>query len=114
MTARQKNISGLCKHAGMTRQNYYAKRKHRQSMAMNEEFILTLVKRERHEQPRLGARKVLVLIKDELAENNAVIGRDRFFNLLRPNNLLVERKKAFIPKTTNSKHNLPILLSCIR
>ncbi len=113
MTAQQKNISGLCKHAGMTRQNYYAKRKHRQSMTVDGEFILTLVRRERHVQPRLGARKVLVLIKDELAENNADIGRDRFFDLLRPNNLLLDRKKAFIPRTTNSKHNLPIFRNLI-
>jgi transposase InsO family protein len=113
MTARQKNISGLCKRSGMTRQNYYAKRKRRQKMIIDEEFILSLVRRERHEQPRLGARKVLFLINDELEENNATIGRDRFFDLLRPNNLLVERKKAFIPKTTNSRHTLPIFKNLI-
>ena len=113
MTARQKNISGLCKRSGMTRQNYYAKRKRRQKMVVDEDFILSLVKRERHEQPRLGGRKVLFLIKDELEENNAVIGRDRFFDLLRPNSLLVERKKSFIPRTTNSRHTLPVFKNLI-
>jgi transposase InsO family protein len=48
------------------------------------------------------------IIKDELAENNISIGRDRFFRLLRSKDLLVERKKAFIPKTTNSRHSLPV------
>lgn len=113
MTARQKNISGLCKRSGMTRQNYYAKRKRRQKMVVDEDFILSLVKRERREQPRLGGRKVLFLIKDELEENNAAIGRDRFFDLLRPNRLLVERKKSFIPRTTNSRHTLPVFKNLI-
>ena len=113
MTVGQRNISGLCKRSGMTRQNYYSRRKRRQNMLIDEDFILSLVKRERYEQPRLGARKVLFLIKDELKENNAAIGRDRFFDLLRPNNLLVERKKAFIPKTTNSRHTLPIFKNLI-
>jgi len=32
----------------------------------------------------------------------------RFFNVLRDNKLLVERKKVFTPKTTNSRHSLPV------
>jgi transposase InsO family protein len=113
MKGQRKNVSGLCKHAGMTRQNYYTKRKRRQNMAINEEFILNLVRRERCVQPRLGTRKLLVLIKDELTDNNAAVGRDRLFDLLRPNNLLLERKKAFIPKTTNSRHSLPVFHNLI-
>ena len=98
MIVRRKNISGLCQHAGMTRQNYYSKRRRRQKKSVDEDFILELVKRERHEQPRLGCRKLRVLIRDELKDNNASIGRDRFFALLRSNGLLLERKRAFIPK----------------
>ncbi len=82
-------------------------------MSINEEFILNLVRRERHGQPRLGARKVLVLIRDELSENDAAIGRDRFLDLLRLNNLLLEREKTFIPKTTNSRHCLPVFHNLI-
>lgn len=111
---RRKNISGLCNRAGMSRQNYYSHRKRRTKMFIDEEFILSLVRRERKEQPRLGSRKVLTLIKGELEENNACVGRDRFFDLLRPNDLLIERKKAFIPKTTNSRHSLPVFKNLLK
>jgi len=114
MNKKQKNISGLCKRTGMTRQNYYAKRQRRQKLLIDEKFILSLVRRERQEQPRLGARKVLTLIKGELEENNADVGRDRFFDLLRPNHLLIERKKVFIPKTTNSMHSLPVFKNLLK
>lgn len=107
MTARQKNISGLCRHAGMTRQNYYSKRIRRQKMAVDEGLILELVRNERRVQPRLGARKVMSLIRGELAAAHVQIGRDRLFKVLRSNDLLIARKKSFAPRTTNSRHYLP-------
>jgi len=110
----RRNISGLCNRTGMSRQNYYAHRKRRAKLLIDEELILSLVRRERREQPRLGTRKVLTLIKNELEENNACLGRDRFFDLLRPNDLLIERKKSFIPKTTNSRHSLPVFRNLIK
>ena len=100
-------ISPLCKKVGITRQNYY---KHRVSMKKREidnKFIISLVHRERQIHPRLGARKVLSLIGGELKSQSAFIGRDRFFDLLKENSLLLERKKSK-PKTTNSRHTLPV------
>ena len=113
MSVGQQNISGLCKRVGMTRQNYYSKRKRRQKKVVDEDFILDLVKRERHQQPRLGCRNLQVLIKDELDDNDVSIGRDCFFDLLRSNDLLLERKKSFIPKTTNSRHSLPVFRNLV-
>jgi len=101
------NISGLCDRVGMSRQNYYAKRRRRQKRAVDEDFLLKLVYRERQQQPRLGGRKVLHLIGDELARHDAAVGRDRFFQVLRDNGLLIERKPGRV-RTTNSRHCLPV------
>ena len=105
--SKEMKISPLCKRVGTTRQNYY---KHRVSMKKKEidnEFIVDLVRRERHIQPRLGGRKMLSIIGGELKTQSAFIGRDKFFSLLKEKNLLVERKKSK-PKTTNSRHTLPV------
>ncbi len=97
----------------MTRQNYYAKRKQRQQRAVDEARIVELVNQERFVQPRLGCRKIHVVIKSRLEESAIQVGRDRLFEILRNRNMLIERKKAFIPKTTNSKHSLPVFRNLI-
>lgn len=55
----------------------------------------------RSELPRLGARKLQVLLKQD--PSAPPIGRDRLFALLRQEDLLVKRKRRYT-KTTNSKH----------
>lgn len=111
--SKEMKISPLCKRVGITRQNYY---KHRVSMKKKEidnEFIVGLVRRERRIQPRLGGRKVLSIIGEELKTQSVFIGRDKFFSFLKEKNLLVERKKSK-PKTTNSRHTLPVFRNEIK
>jgi putative transposase len=91
----------------MSRQNYYAARRLRQHRQIDEDMILELVRRERQLQPRLGGRKVLNLISADLNEAGVSIGRDRFFELLAEYNLLVTAKPR-MPRTTNSRHSLPV------
>ncbi len=62
--------------------------------------ILSFVQRERMQQPRLGARKLLSLLN---AETECKIGRDKLFELLRDRRLLVQRRRAY-HKTTQSHH----------
>lgn len=100
-------IGDLCDHVGMSRQNYYAARRLRQRREIDEALIVELVKRERRMQPRLGGRKLLHLLQDDLNEANVSIGRDRFFEVLAENDLLVVRKPGR-PRTTNSRHSLPV------
>ncbi len=97
----------------MTRQNYYAKRKHRERKKCAEEKIIELVKKERQIQPRLGCRKVHYIIKSQLDHMEINVGRDRMFEILRKQGMLIAKKKAFIPKTTNSKHSLPVFRNLI-
>ena len=106
------SIAALCRRAGMSRQNYYARRRQRQKRSVDADLVLRLVQRERQEQPRLGGRKLLHLVGNELRENKVEIGRDRFFGVLREHGLLLEPKPAR-PKTTNSRHSLPVFRNLV-
>lgn len=100
-------VSGLCRRAGISRQNYYACRRVRQREHAEEELIVELVRRERRLQPRLGGRKLFFMLQGEFSEHGISIGRDRFFEVLKRANLLVEAK-AGRARTTNSRHSLPV------
>ena len=101
------SVAALCRAAGMSRQNYYRQQRRRQRRQVDEELIVELVQAERQLQPELGARKVLVRIEPGLEEVGIQIGRDRFFELLRSHNLLIQRKKRG-KKTTDSRHSFRI------
>jgi putative transposase len=94
----------------MSRQNYYAARQLRQRRQIDEALIVELVKRERQLQPRLGGRKVLHLLQEEFKDAGVCIGRDRFFELLAENDMLVVPKPG-MPRTTNSRHSLPVFVN---
>jgi len=96
----------------MSRQNYYAKRKLRQRRKVSAGIVLSLTRRERSMQARLGGRKVLKLISWDLAEAGVSLGRDRYFELLRDNGMLIRRKPCK-PKTTNSQHSLPVFQNLV-
>ena len=98
----------------MARQNYYARRKLRQARAVDEELLVALVRQERSLQPRLGGRKLQVLIAAELTQAGVRIGRDRFFEVLRKAGLLLEPKRSETPRTTQSYHLLPVFINLIK
>lgn len=87
----------------MTRQNYYKQRVARQRQEVDESLILKLVHQERAIQPRLGARKLLHLLRRKLRRAGIVIGRDRFLELLWRHDLLVVCKRR-VARTTDSRH----------
>jgi len=98
----------------MTRQNYYARRQVRQRCAVDAELVVALVTAERQLQPRLGTRKLHFMLKGTLAQEGVVLGRDRFFEVLRQKDLLLEPKPAEYPCTTNSQHSLPVFRNRIK
>ena len=87
----------------MSRQNYYKHRQKRQRQLVDESFVLSLVRRERAVQPRLGGRKLLHILRAEFELGGASIGRDRFFLLLSKEGLLVKHR-AKKCRTTDSRH----------
>jgi putative transposase len=106
------SIRRLCARVGMSRQNYYAARRLRLRRQVDEAMIVELVKRERQLQPRLGGRKLLHLIREDLRDAGVEVGRDRFFEVLAEADLLVVPKPG-TPRTTNSRHSLPVFANLL-
>lgn len=72
---------------------------------LKEEMVLDTVKsiRTRSKTKRWGARKLHRLVNEELSALNITIGRDKLFNLLRANSMLVRKRKRRY-YTTQSHH----------
>lgn len=98
----------------MSRQNYYMRRKLRQRRRVDAQLVVGLVRLERQLQPRLGTRKLRVLLAKPLAEAGVRLGRDRFFEVLRGQGLLLTRRRSERPRTTHSQHSLPVFRNLVK
>ncbi len=96
-------IGEVCRLFGKSRQAYYQLEKRRLKGYVAEEIVVTYVRGIRARQPRMGTRKLYCLLKAVMKENDIKMGRDKFFSLLRTNDLLVKPRRRRI-KTTDSKH----------
>jgi transposase InsO family protein len=67
-------------------------------------IILKRVSEIREKMPRLGTRKLHYMLTDILPKHDIKIGRDKLFDLLEENGLLVRRRKRKHMNTTNSNH----------
>jgi len=96
----------------MSPQNFYKSRKVRQRQKVDEQLVKQLVEAERAIQPRLGGLKLHSMLREELEAEDVRLGRDRFFEVLKNQALLLEPfPKA--PRTTNSRHSLPVFTNLI-
>lgn len=80
----------------------YQKRCHKRKMVKSK--VVELVEQERKDQPRIGTRKLYETLRPSFDAAQIKVGRDSLFDILRGNNLLVKRKRAYC-KTTNSYHH---------
>jgi len=97
------SISEICLCFGLTRDAYYKffkREKKREVVAVK---VLKLVKEERKDQPRVGGKKLYEAIHPIFLLEGLKVGRDKLFDILREQNMLVKRKKASC-KTTDSYH----------
>jgi putative transposase len=78
-----------------------ARNEHRESV---DSKVIELVKVERNIQPRVGIRKLHRELRVAFCKSDIKVGRDRLFDILRVNDMLVNRKKASF-KTTKSYHH---------
>jgi len=104
---KEATITRLCRLSGWTRQAYYQGHRPRQRKAVQEERVIEFVRQERAQQPRLGTRKLHVLLKAYTQSEGPRIGRDRLFEVLRRHDLLVRRKKKSV-RTTYYDQSLPV------
>src|ERR1017187_8376588 len=107
-------VSAVCHKVGITRQNYYARRKARQRREVDAELGAALGMAERQIQSRLGTRKRYFMLKGKLAQEGVWLGRDRVLEGLRQKGLLLEPKPAEYPCTTNSHPSLPVFSNRIK
>lgn len=106
-------MTALCSCAGMSRQNYYKTHKRRQRRKVDEGLVRDLVVGIRNEHPRMGGLKLHSILNDDLCEAGVRLGRDLFFEVLRNQGLLLKpRRKS--PRTTNSRHSLPVYPNLIK
>jgi len=70
-------------------------------------ILRELVLEQRQEMPRLGGRKLYHQIRSSIQDHQLKIGRDRLFEWLRENDLLVRPKRRYA-KTTNSSHRFRV------
>lgn len=90
-----------CHLFGIDRQVYYrslSRKAARQSKAAQ---VVEMIAEIRRRMPRIGTRKLYYLLTDKLQALK--IGRDKFFNILRANHLLIEPKHSY-HITTDSHH----------
>ena len=97
------SIKQVCDFFGKTRQAFYQAQKYEQTNMFIEDFVMQLVKEKRRKLPKSGGRKMYNLLKNDLKNLDKSVGRDKFFDILRKNQLLIHRKKRFV-KTTNANH----------
>jgi putative transposase len=99
---------------GLSRQSHYRQKQKRQRQKVDGDLVAELVRQERKLQPQLGTRKLQVLLQGALARAGVKMGRDRLFEELGKRDLLVKRRRSEYPKTTHSRHNLPLFKNLIR
>lgn len=98
------SMSAICACFNLKRNAYYKFKERYTLQKAIEARVIELVKEERKIQPRAGTKKLYKALKNTFIEEGLNVGRDRLFDILRDNNMLVTRKRAFA-KTTNSYHH---------
>jgi putative transposase len=104
MQSRPRGLRELCRLLGYTSQAYYQYRTGLTSRTLKEDLLIQQVLHHRRLQPRLGVRKLLVMMRPFMELHGLRMGRDMFFDLLQVHGLLIRRRKRNKPRTTFSDH----------
>jgi putative transposase len=108
------SMAQICAQFGVSRQAHYQKLGREAERQTESEIILEMVRQVRRKHPRMGGRKVLFKIQPMLACEGLTMGRDRLFELLRSQDLLVKptktRRRTTIPGFWRAPNLLPGLV----
>jgi len=96
-------LARWCGLFGYSRQAYYQQSWALQEKSLEEQIVLQAVQSIRQDQPRLGTRKLYVLLEAPLLAAGIKIGRDALFELLARQGLLVRKRRRRAPRTTDSR-----------
>lgn len=93
----------LCRLLGVTRQAYYQHFYAKEKAIFEDKLVVDEVLKIRKKHRHIGGRKLYEFLLPFLQEHRIKMGRDRLFDVLSANYLLVRRRKRHV-KTTNSFH----------
>jgi len=96
-------LSSLCLLLGYTRQAFYGYQNYQLKESLEAELVIQEVLKHRELHPRIGTRKLIVLLQSFVKQHKISLGRDALFELLRQHNLLIRKRKRRV-QTTFSKH----------
>jgi transposase InsO family protein len=104
------SMAQICAQFGITRQAHYQKLWRESTRHTQDEIVLEMVRQVRRKHPRMGSRKLLFKIQPLLLAEGLRMGRDRLFELLRGEDLLVKRHKSYHRTTIPGLWRAPNLL----
>jgi len=93
----------ICGLFGKSRQAFYDHYRRIQQKDIQKILVLELVRKIRLNMPSIGTIKLHRMIFDIKQQAPSSMGRDRFFDLLRTNDLLIKQRKRYV-RTTCSDH----------
>jgi transposase InsO family protein len=96
-------LARICRLFGITRQAYYQHLNQRMDVELEHELVIRQVKNIRSQHPRIGVRKLYVMLEDFMLGHHIKMGRDALFDLLSAHRLLIRRRRRMV-KTTQSHH----------
>lgn len=92
-------LQPCCDYFGYSRSAYYEWVKRRNLEGVECGLVLDLVREHRRIHPRIGTKKLYTMTKPDLERLGIKFGRDKFFDLLRSEGLLIRRKKKYVVTT---------------
>ena len=104
------SVDGLCGLFGYTRQTYHYHQKKASERKLQEDVVLSLVRDIRSRHPRIGTRKLKIMLG---RDHGVEVGRDRLFEMLDRNGLLLRRRIRH-RRTTFSGHGLRTYPDCVK
>jgi putative transposase len=106
-------LNRICRLFGITRQAYYQHLYQQSDVEVEHELVIKEVLSIRRQHPRIGTRKLYVMLESFMSAHRIKMGRDALFNLLSAHHLLIRRRRRLI-KTTQSHHWLKKYPNLIR
>jgi transposase InsO family protein len=100
---RSVSVVELCGIFGYSKQAYYKQLRCSEEEAFDEYLIVGLIRSKREIWKKGSGRNLLKALRKDFSEHDIKIGRDKFFDILRRNGLLMRCKKRRA-KTTDSYH----------
>lgn len=103
----------MCGYFAVSRSGYYKASEVAAKKLQDEDMLLLLIQDVRKRHPRLGGKKLYSWLKADMDKGGIQMGRDKFFELLARNSLLVKRKRKYV-YTTDSYHHFRVYKNLLK